>query len=370
MRGFYQIPFYRLCRVIAKNGISGKGILHLSPWLFKTTLLEPLRWIESVKYDKRIKSYAIKRPPLFILGYYRSGTTYLQRMFMHDESLGYTSIFETVLPEIMLTCERTMTKMFDKASGLFRLQNHFHRVPLQWDRFPGEEDVAMTSLLQPNASQWGMLFPQHSNEYFEKYVLMKGLRTDELNQWTSNYLYLLKKISMKNKDKPLVLKNPPNTARIKLLLSLFPDAKFVYIGRDPFEVFASTRRFWQVIKRNYAIGSFREVNTDKLIIDTYARMMQQYLQQRVLIPEANLVEINYETFIQQPVETMRSIYAALDLGDFENCKTAMSGFADEQRIYPLLRHQLEDETKNIVSEQWAPYIRFWKGKTKEGLVIG
>lgn len=365
MPKFYQIPFYRLCKVIAKNGgISGKGFFHLAPWLLKTTLLEPFRWVESIKYGKRIKCHSINQPPVFILGYYRSGTTYLQRMFMQDERFGYTSLFQTVLPEIMLTCERPMTKMLDKASSLFKLQNHFHRIPLQWDHFPGEEDVAMTAMLKPGASQWGMLFPKRSNAYFEKYVLMQDISESELKQWKDNYLLLLKKISIANKGKPLVLKNPPNTARIKVLLSLFPDAKFIHIARNPFEVFASTRRFWDVVKKNYALGSLRNVNTDQLILDSYARIMQQYMKQGILIPEKNLVEINYETFISQPEETMKCVYERLGLVDFEKCRAAMTNFANQQKTYPLLQHRLEEETEKNISKQWAPYINSWSEKNK------
>ena len=54
-------------------------------------------------------------------------------------------------------------------------------------------------------------------------------------------------------NRPLVLKSPPHTGRIRLLLELFPDARFVHIRRDPYTVFRSTRhmyattmRFWQL----------------------------------------------------------------------------------------------------------------------------
>jgi omega-hydroxy-beta-dihydromenaquinone-9 sulfotransferase len=148
------------------------------------------------------------------------------------------------------------------------------------------------------------------------------------------------------------------------LLSLFPDAKFIHIARNPFEVFASTRRFWEVIKKNYALGRLRNVNTDQLILDSYARIMQQYMEQRILIPENNLVEINYETFISEPVQTMKCIYAGLQLNDFEKCRTAMTNFAKQQKTYPLLQHRLEEETEKNISKQWAPYINSWSEKNK------
>ena len=355
-----RIPILRFGSIVNSNGgISRKGIFHLAPWVLKTTLLEPLRWFESIRYNKKIRQYKIEQPPIFILGYYRSGTTYLQRMFMQDRSLGFTSIFQTVLPEIMLTCEGGMTTLLDKLSFAFNMKNHFHRIPMQWKNFPGEEDVALLSQLRSESSQWGMLFPQRSREYLEKFVLMDGISDDVLGHWKKNYLFLLKKISIANNSRPLVLKNPPNTARIKLLLSLFPGAKFVYIARDPFEVFASTRRFWDVIVKYYALGSMRGVNTDEIILDSYAKITQQYFNQKHVIPAGQLIEIKYEDFIHEPVKKMEEIYTTLQLGGFEITRQAMILFANQQKNYKLLNHSLDDKTRATIADRWAPYIHYW-----------
>lgn len=38
---------------------------------------------------------------------------------------------------------------------------------------------------------------------------------------------------------PLLIKSPVHTARVRLVLGLFPRARFLYIHRDPYEVFQS-----------------------------------------------------------------------------------------------------------------------------------
>ncbi|MBC8355082.1 MAG: sulfotransferase [Planctomycetes bacterium] len=50
---------------------------------------------------------------------------------------------------------------------------------------------------------------------------------------------LFKKLTFKY-DKPLVVKSPTHTGHVRLLLEMFPEAKFVHIHRNPFEVFSST----------------------------------------------------------------------------------------------------------------------------------
>ena len=39
--------------------------------------------------------------------------------------------------------------------------------------------------------------------------------------------------------KPLLVKSPVHTARVRMLLKLFPKARFLYIHREPLKVFAS-----------------------------------------------------------------------------------------------------------------------------------
>ena len=362
------IPLFRLYQIIrSNNGLSGKGYLHLTPWILKTTAFEPLRWMEDARFRKKINAHVLTEDPVFILGYYRSGTTYLQRMFMQDQSFGYMSIFQSVLPEIMLTGEKSMTPVIDRIFGLLKIQNQFHRIRMRWRNFPGEEDVALTSLLLKEGSQWGMLFPQHSTDYLEKYVLMKNISNADLQLWKKNYLFLLRKLSLANDGRRLVLKSPPNTARIKILLSLFPNAKFIHIIRNPFEVFTSMQRFWTVIKKNYVLGKLRDVNTDDLILDSYDKIMNQYLEEKDFIPPSNKTEITYEEFVRAPVVTMQNIYESLGLTRFENCKHVMNKFATEQNGYSRLQHNVDHETRQMISARWSRYIEYWSAMSKTTL---
>ncbi|MEO7044921.1 MAG: sulfotransferase, partial [Ferruginibacter sp.] len=254
MNKFFPIPLYSFCKTIYKNGgLSRRGLLHALPWIIKTTALEPLRWCELALYHKKLKFYKIEKGPLFILGYYRSGTTHLQQMFMQDDRLGYTSLYQTIFPELMLSFEKSMTPVLEKIAEVFTTQNHFHRIPLTWFS-PGEEDVAMVSLMNSNAAQWGILFPHKAIEIFKKYALFQNIPNKELINWGEDYLYLLKKISLANKGKPLVLKSPLNTVRIQQLLWLFPNARFIYISRNPVDVYASTQRLWKMIIKKYVLG--------------------------------------------------------------------------------------------------------------------
>ena len=359
MDTFFPIPFYLFCKTIKKyGGLSGRGLFHALPWIAKTTAFEPFRWIELALYNKKIKSSAIETDPLFILGYYRSGTTYLQNMFMQDNRLGYTSIYQTIFPELVLTSEKSLTPFLEKISKAFKMQNHFHRIPFTWYS-PGEEDVAMISFINVNAAQWGVLFPEKAIETFTKYALFENISPEELHNWKNSYLYLIKKISIVNNGKPLVLKSPLNTARVNQLLSLFPNAKFVYISRNPVHVYASSKRLWEMIIQNYILGRCSAVNIQQIIIDTYSRSIDSYMKYKLLIPQGRLIEISYEDFIMQPIDTIKQIYDRLSLGNFDFCNEAMNRYVLDQQKYKTLKYVLDQKELNLIEHQLAPYIHYW-----------
>src|SRR6476620_6509019 len=179
MNRLFPLPIYTFLKIVFQNGgISSKGIKNLPPWLIKTVLFEPLRWIELGMHNKKISHHTITKDPLFILGFYRSGTSYLHQFLIQDDRFGYHSNFQMILPEIMLSSEKMLAPVFEFICRSFNLQDSVHRVPLSF-RFPGEEDATMTTSLNPRGAQWGYFFPKKMNEYFEKYVMFENIPNSE-----------------------------------------------------------------------------------------------------------------------------------------------------------------------------------------------
>lgn len=352
------IPFIALIRflkiVIRMGGLSIKGTIHLLPWIAKLIILEPLRLAEVIIFERKINRNVISKSPVFILGHYRSGTTYLQRLFSLDKRLGHMSVVQQIAPELMLLFETPLTRIMQWVSDLFKAQNHYHRVQHDWS-YPGEEDIALMSLLSNYSSTWSLMFPKHFTSFF---MDTTKLEEDSIRQkWQKDYLYLLNKLSLKNRGKQLVLKSPPNTARIKKLKELFPEAKFVFISRDPYQLFSSMKRLWMVTIKYHSLGSAKGIEIDQLILNGFKILMDDYLEEKKQIGENNLVEIDYEQLVQNPVTTMQQIYSQLDLPDFGFCKDTIQQFANKQKCYERLNHKLPDEVKQMILEKWSAYIQ-------------
>ncbi|WP_421795435.1 sulfotransferase family protein [Haliscomenobacter sp.] len=359
MNQLFPLPIYTFLKIAIKNGgFSIKRLKNIVLWMVKLVLLEPLRWVELATQQKRINRHVINVDPVFILGFYRSGTSYLHEFITQDERFGYHTNFQMVFPEIMLSCEKWLSPSFDFIFRLFKIFDPVHRVPLSF-RFPGEEDGAMTTALNPRGAGWGYFFPKKMMDYFHKFVLFENMPNAEIEAWARDYIFLLKKISIASESKPLVLKSPPNTARIKLLLTIFPNAKFIFIHRNPYEVYASNKKFLQVTHGFYAVGGTKSIDFNQIILDTYTQTMQRYVQEKDLIPAGHLIELVYDDFVKAPVANLKKVYEALNLNDFSICEAKMSAFAARQKTFSSLQHHLPEEERRVATEKLEPFLRRW-----------
>jgi omega-hydroxy-beta-dihydromenaquinone-9 sulfotransferase len=357
MMRLFPLPLITFFRISQTNGgISFSKLLHILPWMVKHILFEPLRIMEYLIYERKIQQYKFDSDPIFILGYYRSGTTYLQRLFIQDKNLGYQNVFQSALPEITLGFEYLLTPILSLISNLLRIKNDFHKIPFTWD-FPGEEDVALTGLTFKESVNWGNLFP---NAYFDFYEKFAWSESDDAAKWTNNYCYWLKKLSIRNKGKRLILKSPPNTARIGILLNLFPNAKFVCIHRDPFQVYTSNQRFWRILNQFYSLQSISEEDVNRIILKSFNRTMNGYHQLKVKIPGNNLFEITYEALANDPYHRFKVIYEQLDVGDFNQIDHQVQNFVKSTRSYPSITYEHSKEEQKMIKENWDCHIKYWE----------
>ena len=62
-------------------------------------------------------------------------------------------------------------------------------------------------------------------------------RTKELKVFEEVFTKLIKISLWNTKGTQFLSKNPPHTGRVKELVKMFPNAKFIYLMRNPYTVF-------------------------------------------------------------------------------------------------------------------------------------
>lgn len=311
------------------------------------TMITPFRIYEQLKFDKRVRDSKVA-PPIFIVGHFRSGTTFLHYLMGQDRRLAYVSTFETMGPWVFIGSEGVFKNV---VSDHLPEKRPMDDLEMKAD-LPYEEEYAIGNL-SPYSFYHGWYFPRNIGYYFRRYVLFEGVDEHVREEWKSTYVYLLKKMSYKYDGKNVLLKSPVNTGRIKLLLEVFPDAKFIHICRDPYKVYLST---WRLYKAILPIFSFQHVeykDVDRFILEFYREVYRRYFNEKGLIPDGNLVEIRYEEFVKEPVKTLKGVYAKLGLKGFDHAKPAFERYVKAHENYKPYSYSIDEEVKKKVYKEWG-----------------
>jgi hypothetical protein len=223
---------------------------------------------------------------------------------------------------------------------------------------PQEEEYALCAL-SPHSYYHCFMFPQQQQALFDKYLLLHGLEASEYEQMKCLYLAFLKKLSYANGHKQLLLKNPVNTARIRFLLELFPDAKFIHISRNPFEIYASSVKLFQNIFEQFALQTYSKHQIEAFVLKNYKEMMANYLNDRHLIPAGNLIEIKFEDFKQAPLDQLRKIYTELQLPNFTEVEGKFQSYLATVQDYEQNSYKFSPEVIEVVKQNWAFAFEAW-----------
>jgi len=341
--------FTNILRLLAQNRfrLSARYMPRFLYAVMLSSVISPFRIAERIKFDRRIRKTAIDRPPVFIVGHWRSGTTYLHNLLSTDRNFGYCTTFHSVIPGAFITGEKALKPIVSSSIPETRPMDN---VPMGAD-LPQEEEYA-TGAFTPYAYYNGWCFPGNMKLY-NKYICMDGVPQTAVREWKHTYDYLLKKLTFFWGGKRLVLKNPSNTGRIKLLLEMFPDAQFVHIYRNPYTLFLSMMKFMVRVLPRYCVQKpIEKEEMGKTILDVYEVLYKKYLKERNDIPDGNLVEVRYEDFIKRPLDELENIYNSLNLEGFEENKNIFKDYLAAQSDIKTSKYELDRETKERIYEHW------------------
>jgi hypothetical protein len=304
-------------------------------------------------YGRKVASATIQ-PPLFILGHWRHGTTHLHNLLSLDPQFAFPTLYQTLYPRTFLTTEALIPRL---GSPLLLRKRPHDNVAIDFG-VPNEDELALLndSGLSPYLS-W--VFPRRVDHY-DRFLTFKDASEVELARWRTSLLLFLKKLTFKY-GRPLVLKSPPHTARIRLLLDLFPAARFVHIRRDPFTVFRSTKHMYAATMRYWRLQSPPDGDEDNRILRVYREMYDAFFDQQDMIPAGQFVEISYEDLERDPISQVETIYEALGLTGFDALRPRLEGYLGSIAGYRKNTHaELPESIRQRISQEWGRSFEEWE----------
>ncbi|MCX7700323.1 MAG: sulfotransferase [Gemmataceae bacterium] len=311
-----------------------------------------LSWLEDHYFSQAVQRAKIL-PPLFILGLPRSGTTHLHNLLSRDKRFAYPTMFEVLFPNTFLLTEPILAGIVDRLIG--------HRRPMDNVRFgaaePQEDEWAMPSLIG-RSCLLACAFPRN-RDLHDRYLTLRELGEEERRAWQTALLQFVRKLSYKH-SKPLVLKSPGHTGRIRYLLELFPDARFVLIRRNPYTIFQSA---WHTLKVTGAEATYQAIpasSCPETILRSYRLLFEAYFEDRSLIPPGRLHEVSFEDLEADPMGEMRRLYDQLNLPTFDDFVPHLRDYLQSLRGYTKNCHKpLESDVKQRVASEWSRLFDEW-----------
>ena len=356
-RGYLQgILFGDWLRLILKN----PGSLGLRYWkrtasvTLGSVLNSILHLHESVRFDESVREVKC-HPPVFILGLWRSGTTHLHNLFSQDDRFAYPNYIQTMNPHTFLTAEGFMSRLMAPSIPQTRGIDNVK----MGSNLPEEDEFALLAL-SLHSCYLDAPFP-HNTQFYSRYRTFRRASRAEVRRWKLALKFFVQKLTFKY-DKPMVLKSPAHTGRVRMILDVFPDAKFVYIHRNPFEVFQS---FTNLIKITAPILTSQSVQSNPdytpFVIDSIKELNNAYYEDRDLIPKGNLIELTYERLTEDTLGQLNAIYESLGLPTFGEAEPALRSYLNSIASYKKnALPMVSVEIRSKLEREWSQYIKEWE----------
>src|SRR5262245_33954863 len=309
-------------------------------------------WWEHWRYEAAIQAVQ-PPPPLFILGIWRSGTTHLHNLLARDKRFAYPNFFEIFYPHTFIT-----TAWSNRAIlAHFLPQRRPHDNVLMGIDEPQEDEFALNCLTQLSFAQmW--TFPRTAAAS-ERFLTFRSASPAEITRWQQALKWYVQKLTYVHR-RPLVLKSPPHTGRIKLLMELFPGSKFVHIHRNPYHVYQSALHSAKKVIPWWTMQRPSHAGLEEITLHQYEEIYRAYFEQRSMITSGRLHEIRYENLEADPLGQLRGLYQALGLGDFASAEPAIRTYLDSIAGYEKNRFpEIDPAWKAQIARRWRRCFDEW-----------
>ena len=254
-------------------------------------LVEPFYWIQRTLY----KSPKDIPEPIFIIGSWRSGTTYLHSEIVKATNAATIKNTFSCCPQAALIFKEVIRKLIPSFENRF-----FDWVPLPSEG-PQELDIALLRFSCQHPPSSIGIGESLSNDLKRWY------------QWKASVDFKRKlKLILEwawihdgTPGKIFINKAPAFTTRVDLLLELWPKAKFIYIERK-FGLEKSIEKSIKSFNREFGFIPYID-NASKDAQLTKSFIFDKWKFMKGLIPKNNLIEVQYEDLINMPNETINNL---------------------------------------------------------------
>jgi omega-hydroxy-beta-dihydromenaquinone-9 sulfotransferase len=320
IKGFLRITylvFFRARNTLAR--LTPKRLFVLFVFYISYITLELITWFSFLLDELLYPGFRKERikQPVFIIGNPRSGTTFLHRLLAQDQH-NFASIR---LWEILFAPSVTQRKFAQTVATLDRrLGGLLHRIVVWFDRNFVRASNAMhrMSLLIPEEDEYFLIhqgatiiaglffgFPKAAYPFVFFDTRLSRLEKRKVMRF---YRHCLQRhIHAHGEQRRILSKNPFFTPKVDALYKTFPDAKIIYLARNPLQVvpsYASLSAHWLRL-----LAEPKERNPQPEYILRSTQHWYRYPVERLeQAPEESRIFVNFHEMVANPEKVVTGIY--------------------------------------------------------------
>ncbi len=322
-------------------------------------VLFPFAIIEGLLCAIPLRRTRVTNDPVFILGHWRSGTTYLQNLMTRDPQFDWFSPLNTAMFSNYVLLGWLL---HGGVSSGIKDARPMDNVQYTMD-LPMEETFALGNFT-PFILDHLLAFPIVWDSFVPYVFVDEHLPPHQRRTYRRAYHHIIQKKTMTGKGKRLVLKSPDNTARVDMLQELYPDARFVNIYRDPYAVINSTVNMILSQINLVHLTGLPAQDITELLEDMVIHRMAVPMYQKLFAAEESFrphryVSVKYEDFVTEPEKYLRYIYTELELDGFEEALPRLREYIAGQKSYQTNRHKIRPALREKINQHIGCYFEHY-----------
>ncbi len=279
------------------------------------------------------------RSPVFIVGNARSGTTLFHRLLSVDSGrFVYFKTWDILFPSIVqkklvrlgaIAIRKAFPSLYEKLTGWEeRRLGDIKRIrPFGLTEPEEDEFLFLMTFASPVIT---VLFPYmdrlKSIQYFDdrpektRRKIMKHYR-----DCVKRHLYFY------GRETILLSKNPAFVSKMRALADEFPDGKFVYLMRNPFETIPSLMSLLKSVWERLGIHRERMDGAVKQLVEGCVREYRYAHEVMGDLSEERFAVVEYRDLVKDPAEAVRGVYRRFDFAQSTEFEKQLSRERSHQK---------------------------------------
>ncbi len=295
--------------------------------------------------------------PIFIMGVNRSGTTFFHKLISKSNQFSTSKTWDLIIPSLSL---RKFLTILSSGLRYFKIdqiekKNKGHQVKLD-----NVEEDEMLLFIHKLDSLWvsNHLIPwlkfDSKTKEFIKHVYRDNSKNENRNIRSMLFCKdFFQRQAYLNKNRPHLSKSNPFIFKIDSILRVFPDAKFIFLVRDPLETIPSYFSLQENVKFGNLL-SREEISS--LRKESYAEIIEWYKETEKVkskLYKKQFITFTYPQITNDLENSIKSFYKFIGKKMTKKFEKEVSDFARKKYIKKHQNKNIEDygfTKKQILSD--------------------